>query len=112
MSNKIRNTNIIPGNWRSDQPTRVKLIYANIVKFKQTTHDSYIMIAGCPNYLQIIGGVMLLKKCVVVALAGLSLASTVTSAAVINFQFTGTVTYGGSLAVAGDQISGSFSLIS
>jgi hypothetical protein len=51
----------------------------------------------------------MLKKYCIAALALFSLGSGVSSAAVVNFQFTGAVTYGGSLAAVGSQITGMFS---
>lgn len=49
------------------------------------------------------------KKYFVAASAVFLLASGVANAAVSNFQFTGTVTYGGDLAATGNQITGAFS---
>ncbi|WP_372522680.1 hypothetical protein [Sulfuricaulis sp.] len=52
---------------------------------------------------------MPLKKYFLVILAVFLLDSGVASAAVVNFQFTGTVTDGGTLAATGSQIVGTFS---
>lgn len=52
---------------------------------------------------------MPLKKYFLVILAVFLFDSGVASAAVVDFQFTGTVTYGGSLSATGSQITGTFS---
>lgn len=52
---------------------------------------------------------MSLKKYFVAVSAMFLLASGVASAAIVNFQFTGTVTYGSTLAAIGSQIGGAFS---
>ena len=52
---------------------------------------------------------MPLKKYFLVILAVFLFDSGVASAAVVDFQFAGTVTYGGSLAAIGSQITGTFS---
>ena len=52
---------------------------------------------------------MLMKKSRWAAAALLSLASVAASADIIEFRFTGTITYGGNLAVIGDSITGTFS---
>lgn len=52
---------------------------------------------------------MLLRRYYLAVSAVFLLASGVASAAVVNFQFSGTVTYGGTLAATGSQIVGMFS---
>jgi hypothetical protein len=52
---------------------------------------------------------MLIKKSRWAAAALLSLASVAANADIIEFQFTGAITYGGNLAVIGDSITGKFS---
>ncbi|MDB5947634.1 MAG: hypothetical protein JWQ33_2660 [Ramlibacter sp.] len=51
---------------------------------------------------------MALKKLARLAVAALALVAATAQAEVINFRFTGTVTYGGYLALAGSRITGTF----